>query len=80
VTPGQEATLRAFVVATVDAGEVMVLMGNEPGQNYTAKAALQSAGIVGNVTLQSRPARRLCQRCFTFSPVFAKSSWVSMSN
>jgi hypothetical protein len=38
VTPGEEVTLRAFVVATVDQGEVMVLMGEAPGQNYTAKA------------------------------------------
>ncbi len=55
VTPGQEVTLRAFVVATLDKAEALVLMGNEPGQNYTAKAELQSGGIVGSVTLKSRP-------------------------
>jgi beta-galactosidase len=55
VTPGQEVTLRAFVVATIDEGEAMVLMGMAPGQNWTAKKEVQSGGIVGNVTLQSRP-------------------------
>lgn len=55
VTTGQEATIRAFVVATTNQSEVTVLMGDEPGQNYTAKAELHSAGIVGNVTLRSRP-------------------------
>src|SRR4028118_1754038 len=55
VTPGQEATIRTFVVATIDQKEVLVMMGNEPGQNYTVKAELQSGGLVGNITLQSRP-------------------------
>jgi hypothetical protein len=68
VKPGEEVTLRAFVVATVDQGEVMVLMGEAPGQNYTAKAELHSGGIVGNVTLQSRP------RGAHVSDVFVKPS------
>ena len=55
VTPGQEATIRTFVVATIDQKEVLVMMGDAPGQNWTTKAELLSAGIVGNVTLQSRP-------------------------
>jgi beta-galactosidase len=55
VKPGEEVTLRAFVVATIDEGEAMVLMGDAPGQNWTAKKELMSGGIVGNVTLQSRP-------------------------
>ena len=55
VKPGEEVTLRAFVVATIDEGEAMVLMGTAPGQNWTAKKELYSGGIVGNVTLQRRP-------------------------
>jgi beta-galactosidase len=55
VKPGEEVTLRAFVVATIEEGEVMVLMGTTPGQNWTAKKELHSGGIVGNVTLQRRP-------------------------
>ncbi len=55
VKAGEEVTLRAFVVATIEPGEALVMMGDAPGQNWTAKKELQSAGIVGNVTLQSRP-------------------------
>ena len=55
VKPGEAVTLRAFVVATIDEGEAMVLMGTTPGQNWTAKKELMSGGIVGHVTLQSRP-------------------------
>ncbi|HEY0072911.1 MAG TPA: hypothetical protein VGB77_02335, partial [Abditibacteriaceae bacterium] len=55
VKPGEEATLRAFVVATIDEGEAIVMMGTAPGQNWTAKKELHSGGIVGNVTLQRRP-------------------------
>ncbi|HZH07996.1 MAG TPA: hypothetical protein VEY69_15100, partial [Lautropia sp.] len=55
VTPGKEATLRAFVVATIEAGEALVMMGDAPGQNWMAKKELKSGGLVGNVTLQSRP-------------------------
>lgn len=55
VKAGEEATLRAFVVATIEPGDALVMMGDAPGQNWTAKKELQSAGIVGNVTLQSRP-------------------------
>ncbi|HEX8834825.1 MAG TPA: glycoside hydrolase family 2 TIM barrel-domain containing protein, partial [Abditibacteriaceae bacterium] len=55
VTAGQEATVRTFVVATTDQKEVLVMMGDAPGQNWTTKAELLSAGLVGNVTLQSRP-------------------------
>jgi len=53
--PGEEVTLRAFVVATIDEGEAIVMMGTAPGQNWAAKKELLSAGIVGNVTLQRRP-------------------------
>ncbi len=55
VKAGEEVTLRAFVVATIDEGEAIVMMGTAPGQNWTAKKELQSGGIVGNVTLQRRP-------------------------
>ncbi|HEX8833298.1 MAG TPA: hypothetical protein VF719_03820, partial [Abditibacteriaceae bacterium] len=55
VKPGEEATLRAFVVATIDEGEAIVMMGTTPGQNWTVKKQLHSGGIVGNVTLQRRP-------------------------
>jgi beta-galactosidase len=55
VTPGQTVTIGAFVVATLDRAEVQVLMGQAPGQVYTAKASLHSGGLVGNVTLSSRP-------------------------
>ena len=55
VKPGEEVTLRAFVVATIEPGEFIVMMGTSPGQNWTAKKQLHSGGIVGNVTLQRRP-------------------------
>jgi beta-galactosidase len=55
VKPGEEVTLRAFVVATIDEGDAMVMMGTAPGQNWTVKKQLHSGGIVGNVTLQRRP-------------------------
>ena len=55
VKAGEEVTLRAFVVATIEEGEVEVLMGTTPGQNWTAKKKLESGGLVGNVTLQRRP-------------------------
>jgi len=55
VKAGEEVTLRAFVVATIEPGDVLVMMGDAPGQNWTAKKELQTAGLVGNVTLQSRP-------------------------
>jgi beta-galactosidase len=55
VKAGEEVTLRAFVVATFEPGEVIVMMGTSPGQNWTAKKELHSGGIVGNVTLQRRP-------------------------
>jgi beta-galactosidase len=68
VKPGEEVTLRAFVVATIDEGEAMVLMGTTPGQNWTAKKQLHSGGIVGDVTLQRRP------RGAYVSDVFVKPS------
>jgi hypothetical protein len=55
VKAGEEVTLRAFVVATIEPGDVLVMMGDAPGQNWTAKKSCKPAGIVGNVTLQSRP-------------------------
>ncbi len=56
VTAGKEVILHAFVVATIEEGEALVMMGDAPGQNWTAKKELKSAGIVGDVTLQSRPS------------------------
>jgi beta-galactosidase len=55
VKAGEEVTLRAFVVATIEKGEVLVMMGDAPGQNWTEEKKLESGGIVRNVTLQSRP-------------------------
>ncbi|HEX8833032.1 MAG TPA: hypothetical protein VF719_02465, partial [Abditibacteriaceae bacterium] len=55
VKAGEEVTLRAFVVATIEEGEAIVMMGVAPGQNWTAKKELESGGIVGKVTLQRRP-------------------------
>jgi beta-galactosidase len=55
VRAGEDVTLRAFVVATIEPGDVLVMMGEAPGQNWTAKRELKTAGLVGNVTLQSRP-------------------------
>ncbi|HEX8834936.1 MAG TPA: hypothetical protein VF719_12080, partial [Abditibacteriaceae bacterium] len=55
VKAGEEVTLRAHVVATIQPGKVAVLMGEAPGQNWEVDAELKSAGLVGNVTLQSRP-------------------------
>jgi beta-galactosidase len=43
------------VVATVEPGDVIVMMGVAPGQNWTAKRQVESGGLVGNVTLQRRP-------------------------
>ena len=55
VKPGEEVTLRAFVVATIEPGEVIVMMGTAPGQNWTTTRQLESGGLVGDVTLQRRP-------------------------
>jgi beta-galactosidase len=55
LTPGKPATLRLFVVATTDKDEVLVMMGNAPGQNYTIKAELSSGGLIGNARLLARP-------------------------
>ncbi|HEX8833762.1 MAG TPA: hypothetical protein VF719_06155, partial [Abditibacteriaceae bacterium] len=55
VKAGEEVTLRAFVVATVDEGDAIVMMGTAPGQNWTVKKEVQSSGLIGNVTLQRRP-------------------------
>jgi beta-galactosidase len=55
VTPGREALLRVFVVATTDKAESEVLMGDAPGQNWKAKAQLASGGLIGPVSLVSRP-------------------------
>jgi beta-galactosidase len=55
VKAGEEVTLRAFVVATIEPGEVVVMMGTAPGQNWTTTKQLESGGLIGNVTLQRRP-------------------------
>ncbi len=55
VVPGQSAQLRVFVVATSDQKETLVLMGGAPGQTYTVKSELPTGGLIGDVTLQSRP-------------------------
>ncbi|HEX8833143.1 MAG TPA: glycoside hydrolase family 2 TIM barrel-domain containing protein, partial [Abditibacteriaceae bacterium] len=55
VKAGEEVTLRAFVVATIEPGKVLVMMGDAPGQNWETQAELKTAGLIGNVTLQSRP-------------------------
>ena len=55
VTPGQTATIRVLVVATPDAGKVTVLMGTAFGQNVTRDASLASRGLIGDVSLESRP-------------------------
>jgi hypothetical protein len=79
VTPGQEATIRIFVVATIDQKEVLVLMGDAPGQNWVTQAELKSAGLVGNVTLQSRPMSAHVSDVYS-NRVLARSSWAWMSN
>jgi beta-galactosidase len=55
VTPGRDALVRVFVVATTDKAESQVLMGDAPGQNWTTKAQLASGGLIGSVSLLSRP-------------------------
>ncbi len=69
VTPGQSAQLRVFVVATTDQKETLVLMGGAPGQTFTTKTELPTGGIIGDVTLQSRP------RGAWISDVFIQSSF-----
>jgi beta-galactosidase len=71
VKAGEEVTLRAFVVATIEEGDALVMMGDAPGQNWTAKKELQSGGIVGNVTLQSRPKGAFVSDVF-IQPSFRK--------
>jgi beta-galactosidase len=53
VVPGKEQTLRILVAAAGDAKEALVLMG--VNQISTTKADLDSRGIIGDVTLTSRP-------------------------
>ncbi|HEV7298458.1 MAG TPA: hypothetical protein VGN72_03770 [Tepidisphaeraceae bacterium] len=55
LTPGKSVTLQLFIVATTDKDEVLVMMGNAPGQNYTVKATLSSGGLIGPVRLVARP-------------------------
>ena len=55
IKPGTTQRLRLHVVATLDKAEVMVLMGDLPGQNSVAKAELQMGGVTGSVRLLSRP-------------------------
>ena len=55
VEPGTSQHLRLHVIATLDKTEVMVLMGDLPGQTSMAKAELQTGGLTGSVRLLSRP-------------------------
>lgn len=55
VKPGTTQRLRLQVVATLDKKEVMVLMGDLPGQNSVAKAEVHSAGLIGSVRLLASP-------------------------
>jgi beta-galactosidase len=55
VTFGKPMRLRVYVVSTADEGEVKELMGIIPGQNTTRKAERESGGLIGAVTLQTRP-------------------------
>lgn len=54
VTPGQQATVRLMVIATPDEGEIVNFMGY--ASESKSKAQLQSAGITGEVFLESRPS------------------------
>lgn len=67
VTPGQEATVRLLVVATLNASDVQSLLaGKEPERAAAAHAeapregrrhrSLATRGIIGDVLLRSRPA------------------------
>jgi len=53
VKPGQDAKLRVMVIATPDEGEKVDFMGY--AQESKSKAQLSSAGIIGEVFLESRP-------------------------
>ncbi len=55
VKPGTTQRLRLHVIATLDKAEVLVLMGDLPGQNSVAKAQLHTGGLTGKVRLLSRP-------------------------
>lgn len=54
VTPGQKATVRILVSATLTEALDFDFMG--VGQNTTVKAKLPSRGLIGDVILGSRPA------------------------
>ncbi len=56
VTFGKLMRLRVYVVSTAEAGEVRELMGMIPGQNTIRKAERDSGGLIGAVTLRTRPA------------------------
>ncbi len=53
VKPGQDAELRVMVIATPDEGEKVNFMGY--AEETKSKAQLSSAGIIGEVFLESRP-------------------------
>jgi beta-galactosidase len=55
VTPGQPASVKARVVATLDKENIVRLMGNAPGQDFVEKAELKTAGLIGSVTIEARP-------------------------
>jgi len=53
VKPGEDAKLRVMVIATPDEGEKVNFMGY--AEETKSKAQLASAGIIGEVFLESRP-------------------------
>jgi beta-galactosidase len=53
VTPGESATLRLIVIATPDEGEIVNFMGYV--SESKSNATLRTAGLVGEVFLESRP-------------------------
>jgi beta-galactosidase len=55
IKPGTTQRLRLHVVAALAQSEVMVLMGDLPGQTAMAKAELHTGGLTGTVRLLSRP-------------------------
>jgi beta-galactosidase len=71
--PGASATINVFVVATTNQAETLILMGDAPGQNERIRAELWSAGIVGDVWLQARPAQARIDNVFIRPSVREKS-------
>ncbi len=66
VTAGQSATVRLIVIAKADEGEIVNFMGY--ASESKSKAQLHTAGLIGEVFLESRPAGA------HISDVFVKTS------